>query len=215
MSRKNITRDKIIETASRMFIERGYTNVCHRDIAEELDISPGNITYYFPGKEDLLLELAKKITSFHSESIERVIEKGALYAYCWEVTAQIVLCEDNPEANDLYLALYTNPHPFHYVKEWTAQKNYTLLGERLKLELDDFLLIENVACCIERSALTEPCSESYTLDKKIALTLDALLKIFDIPGDERIEVIGEILKTDFHEVQKKLVKEFKEKFVSE
>lgn len=47
-------RSAILETARLLFNERGYNNVTLRDIAQELHISIGNLTYYFKRKEDLV-----------------------------------------------------------------------------------------------------------------------------------------------------------------
>lgn len=47
-------REQVLETARRLFGERGYNEVSMRDIANELGISVGNVTYYFKKKEDLV-----------------------------------------------------------------------------------------------------------------------------------------------------------------
>ena len=48
------TKAKIIDSALRLFNEKGFVNVKMRDIANALEISPGNLTYHFPKKEDIL-----------------------------------------------------------------------------------------------------------------------------------------------------------------
>lgn len=48
------TRQTILDTAKKMFNERGYNNVSTRDIAEVLGISKGNLTYYFKKKEEII-----------------------------------------------------------------------------------------------------------------------------------------------------------------
>lgn len=50
-------RDQILKTALRMFNEKGYVEVGMRQIARQLDISPGNLTYHFKKKEDILVAL--------------------------------------------------------------------------------------------------------------------------------------------------------------
>ena len=48
------TRQNIIQTAIRLFNERGVINVRIRDIAEEMKISPGNVTYHYKTKQALM-----------------------------------------------------------------------------------------------------------------------------------------------------------------
>ncbi len=58
------TRDKIIVCSLDLFNLEGETNVSTVDIANELDISPGNLYYHFKGKEEIINEL---FTLFESE----------------------------------------------------------------------------------------------------------------------------------------------------
>lgn len=48
------SRKKILVTAGRLFALRGFFNVHIAEIAKEAGMSPGNIYWYFPGKEDIL-----------------------------------------------------------------------------------------------------------------------------------------------------------------
>ena len=68
----------------------------------------------------------------------------------------------------------------------------------------------NVTCCIERSALAEPCTEDYTLEDKIHLTLTCLLKIYDFDKEQREKVISEILSTDYQKIKTEMLKQLDE-----
>jgi AcrR family transcriptional regulator len=59
------TAHRILEHARHAFNERGVTAVGIREIARDLNLSPGNVSYHFATKEDLVLAL---IEEMHGEN---------------------------------------------------------------------------------------------------------------------------------------------------
>ncbi len=55
------TKEKIIFKAVEAYNQHGMANVTSRFLANELGISHGNLEYYFPTKEDLLLAIYQKM----------------------------------------------------------------------------------------------------------------------------------------------------------
>lgn len=54
-SKKQTTKNKILETTIELLNEKGISNVTMRDVSQKLDISVGNLTYHYP-KWELLID---------------------------------------------------------------------------------------------------------------------------------------------------------------
>lgn len=74
MPRTSNMKEQIIECAQYLFNEKGYNQVSLREIAEATGTTIGNLTYHFPHKEDLLLEIQD---SFHKNSSDILIEPSS------------------------------------------------------------------------------------------------------------------------------------------
>ncbi|NLD18637.1 MAG: TetR/AcrR family transcriptional regulator [Clostridiales bacterium] len=73
----NNTKKEILRVAKKMFNEKGYNAVSVRDIAGEVGIGSGNLTYYFAKKEEImetLLAESKSEYTVHISSLEAMDE---------------------------------------------------------------------------------------------------------------------------------------------
>ncbi|MEU9707243.1 TetR family transcriptional regulator [Streptomyces sp. NPDC047967] len=68
------TRTLILETALRLFAERGYDRTTMRAIAQEAGVSVGNAYYYFSSKEHLVQGFYDRIAAEHATAIRPVLE---------------------------------------------------------------------------------------------------------------------------------------------
>ncbi|MFF5875798.1 TetR family transcriptional regulator [Streptomyces californicus] len=68
------TRTLILETALRLFAERGYDRTTMRAIAQEAGVSVGNAYYYFTSKEHLVQGFYDRIAGEHAEAVRPVLE---------------------------------------------------------------------------------------------------------------------------------------------
>ena len=70
-----IRRQKIIDVAREILIRDGINGLVLRDIAVQLKITHGNLQYYFPTKEDLLIAVFDHETSKYINASRVVTEK--------------------------------------------------------------------------------------------------------------------------------------------
>jgi len=66
------TRERIVDTASRLFYKQGYNSTGINQIIKEAEVAKSSLYQYFPSKEDLLieyLEVTAKITNMTLKSV--------------------------------------------------------------------------------------------------------------------------------------------------
>ncbi|MGW3725114.1 TetR family transcriptional regulator [Streptomyces sp. NPDC000851] len=69
------TRALILETAMRLFRERGYDRTTMRAIAKEAGVSVGNAYYYFASKEHLVQGFYDRIAAEHQAAVRDVLDR--------------------------------------------------------------------------------------------------------------------------------------------
>jgi len=74
-SKSEQTRALILETAMRLFQERGYDKTTMRAIAQEAGVSVGNAYYYFEGKEHLIQGFYDRIAAEHQAAVRDILAR--------------------------------------------------------------------------------------------------------------------------------------------
>lgn len=209
------TEIEIVKVATKLFLEKGFSKTTHRMIAAETGIALGTITYHYRTKEDLLKLLIEELMDFHMDVIQDAFSKtdDGLFAYAMEIAVQVALCSLDDKARDLYYSAYKHQSTFDYIKAWSAKKNYFLLGDVVSDKNEsDFLTIENITSGIELAAFTFHCDRYFTLEDKISLVLESMMKMYDICESKRIETIEKIKKLDCKSIACDMFEKFVNKF---
>jgi AcrR family transcriptional regulator len=71
------TKEKILNGSRVLFNREGWREVRIRDIAGSLGISPGNLTYHFPKKEDLLKAILAQLWVSERTAYQSFLEQNA------------------------------------------------------------------------------------------------------------------------------------------
>lgn len=96
-------KEKIIEQAKRLFNEKGYYHVTMRDIAKDADTTIGNLTYHFPHKEDIVLDIQKDANNLILSDLEKRLEQGSRHHYSLaELFETFILTEKNEQDYSYY-----------------------------------------------------------------------------------------------------------------
>src|SRR5467141_4118004 len=70
----NLRIDQVLESATRLFTEKGYEAASVRDLAAELEIRPSSLYHHFPGKQHILFAICMRMqTDFNAEVMPELI----------------------------------------------------------------------------------------------------------------------------------------------
>lgn len=212
MSRKKRinTKLEIKQVGLHLFMEKGFTNVAVSEISKTVGISKGNFTFHYATKEHLLTELIRDLCAFQWLVMEREVEKdNALMAYLFELTTMAGSCYDNPVAKDLYISAYTHPMSLRTIRENDTKKAQRIFTEYCPdWKEKDFALAENIVSGIEYSMFLSVHEEDIALSEKIVATLDAIMKIYNIPKNVRETSLEKVLAMDYCKIGRRILEEF-------
>ncbi|SFA73548.1 transcriptional regulator, TetR family [Cohnella sp. OV330] len=74
----SILKNKIVDSAERLFAEKGYEATSIQDIADDCSIAKGSLYKFFPSKEDLYIEIMEVHFARIMEDSERIRERTEL-----------------------------------------------------------------------------------------------------------------------------------------
>ncbi len=202
---------EILALASHLFLEKGYSNTYVTEIGKSLNISLGNLTFHFPTKEHLLADLAQHLCEYHQITLEQEVEEGrtSLLAYLLELTSMIAICEENEVAKDLYTQIYIHPMSLSLIREADTVKAKMIFAEFCPdWEDTDFILTENVVSGIEYASLMKENAETLPLDRRIAKTLNVVMRIYNVPDEIRKAQIKKVLSMDYRRIGRQFIEGF-------
>ena len=205
------TRMQIIRAGAKHFIGDGYTKTTMKKISQELDLSPGNITFYFPTKDHLLAVLVKELFNFQNLMVEKTTdyEKDPLFIYCMEFVSMVALCSENEVARDFYVSAYTSPYTLELIRKNDVTNSKSVFNSWCNNYTDsDWMATEIVVSGIKYGALmfsnqqTELC---FVIEK----ALDSILNLYKVPQDIRVSYINRVLSINYIALGKRILDEFR------
>lgn len=210
--KKEKTKDKILRVSTRMFLENGYTATTVKMICDELKISKGNFTFYFPSKEDVLAVLTNILCDYQRKLIEFEAGEGmsSLLSICLELMSMAAACEEEKVAKDFFVSTYQSPKCLEIIQKNDVERAKEVFAAYCSNWTDEqFLEAEILVSGIEYSTLNA-INDSVQLETRIAGALNAIMTIYNVPEEIRKIKIDKVLAMDYRSIGKRIFKEFKE-----
>lgn len=106
----NKTKKKILDTSRRLFNDLGYSNVTIRMVANELNMSSGNLNYHFRKREDILETLYFEMVKVFDARVKELDDKVISLKYIQTTieSSMMRMIEYRFFWTDLYFLLKTN-----------------------------------------------------------------------------------------------------------
>lgn len=210
IKKAKLTRLEIIQVATRMFLSKGYSSTTVKAIADELDISTGNLTFHYPTKEHMLAELTDMLCGFQWQMMKTEADEGisSLLALCLELTTMAAICRDNDIAKDFFVSSYQSQMCLDIIHFSDIARAKMLFAEYCG-DWDDmkFTEAEILVAGIEYATLMASDNE-VPLDVRIAGALDQIMMIYNVPEKTRKIKIRKALATDYVSLGKRVIKGF-------
>lgn len=210
--RSKETINDIVKVSLHMFLEKGYTKTTAKNIGDVLEMSTGNLTYYFPTKEHILALLVKDLCDFQREMMEIEINEGktSLMALCLELTAMAAICDENEIIRDFYISAYTSPMTLDLIRRNDAVRAKEVFAEYCEGWSEGrYAEAEALVSGIEYATIMTTES-SAPLDLRIAGALNSIMMIYQVPIELRRKKIEKVLALDYRALGRRILGEFKE-----
>ncbi len=210
IDKAKLTKTEIFMAASRLFLENGYTNTSIRSISNELEMSTGNITFYFPTKEHILAELINGLCNFQGELLERESNEGysSIMGICLEVATMAVASEINENIFDILRAAYTSPMTLEIIRRNDTQRSKQVFAEYCKdWSHEDFVQAETLVSGIEYATFMKT-EDSAPIETRIRGAIKYILKIYGVPNNIIETKVEKVMALDYRDIGKRVLSDF-------
>lgn len=203
------TKNEILKIAMRMFLDKGYSNTSVKAICDELNISTGNLTFYYPTKEHMLTKLVEMLCNFQWKMMNQVAddEDSSLFAVCIELAAMAVICEENDVGKDFYLSAYKHSMSLDLIRKSDEKRAKIVFAKYCKDWSDSqFRVAEIIVSGIEYATLMK--TDDSPLEERITGALNAIMLVYNVPEEVRKRKIKKVLSVDYIRIGRRILEEF-------
>ena len=211
IDKARLTKTEILTVASRLFLSNGYTNTSIRAISNELEMSTGNVTFYFPTKEHILVELTQLLCTFQGKLLDEEESEGYswMMGICLELASMASASEMDENMHDIFCSTYTSPMTLEIIRRNDTERAKHVFSEYCKdWNHEDFVQAETLVSGIEYATLMVT-SDSASLETRIKGALTNILKIYNVPKEVIDRKIEKVFALDYRSLGKRVLTDFK------
>ena len=194
----------VLHAASKLFIERGYSNTRIKDIADEANVSYNEVFRILEDKETILCELVGLVLECQFETSKIILKDvtdDKILFYAFETVLQLHIAESIEHIREMYSVSYSLMNSSKVIYKTITSKLMDVFKDHLPhLEEKDFYELEIASAGIMRGYLTMPCDMYFTMDRKIRKFLETTFKIYDVPKEKIEEAIEFVSRFNFTEI---------------
>lgn len=212
MAQKRVktTKYEIIQVASELFLSVGYSATSPQMLAKELDISTGNITYYFPTKEHLLLEIVKMLCEFQWAQIKKQTDNsdGSIASICLEMMTVASACNENEIARDFFTAVFQSEMCRNYLRKHHEERAKKIFARECADWTDErFTEVEILVMGLQYTSIVAT-DANVSLERKMRNALYHILSIYNVDDKTRKAEIDNVLSLNCWESGKTVLQDF-------
>ncbi len=194
-----LTRRKILSASAKAFLEYGYAGASSKIVAQLAGVTNGSPFYLYGNKEGVLLELVKQMFSYQFEAAGELPGAGTdpLLLYAAETTLQMRITAISAPLRELYVTAYTLPSTLEYINRRMVGTLRKLFAAYLPDASErDFYELEIATGGITRGFMLEPCTDDFTMERKLRRYLRCCFKLLDVPREQYEPVIEQVVRMD-------------------
>ena len=211
MARTRVTtKYEIIQVASAFFLDVGYSATSPKMIAQELGISTGNITYYFPTKEHLLAVIVEMLCDFQWKMLEEEAKRGvnSIGSMCLELMTVAAACEQSKIAKDFFVSTFQSDICRKYLRENHVERAKKIFAASCDGWTDQQYVQAEIQVMGLQYATIVSTDADVSLEVRISGALNQILSIYGIDEQTRKCEIDKVLAMNSYGIGKRVLDEF-------
>lgn len=208
-SRSEKVKSKVLHTAAKLFLAKGYTNTTLRELATMSGVNYGSLTFTFKNKETILSELVGFVLDGQFEFTEKLLEgktNDKILFYAAETTLQLYMAESSEHIRELYSLSYSLEASSDIIYTKITKKLAEIFKEQYpNYTQGEFYEKELASAGIMRNYMTRPCGIYFTMDRKVKAFLENTFLLYEIPRAKIEEAIKFVSQFDFEALAKQVI----------